>query len=110
MNIVNETVEHVLFGKGVITEIIEDKMWVQFQDEIGSKLFIFPEVFNKYLKAINPLVESSVLEKLRRKQEQLELDRELKEKEREAAELKERELKAQFGKKKSAIKLTKKKC
>ncbi|MDF2523716.1 MAG: hypothetical protein K0R31_1357 [Clostridiales bacterium] len=88
MNILNESVKHIMFGSGVITEVKDHKILVQFQDEIGTKLFLFPEVFEKFMKALNPTVENDVLEQLRIKQEQLELKR--KEKEREAAELKEK--------------------
>jgi hypothetical protein len=77
-----------MFGSGVITEVKDHKILVQFQDEIGTKLFLFPEVFEKFMKVLNPTVENDVLEQLHIKQEQLELER--KEKEREAAELKEK--------------------
>jgi DNA-binding protein H-NS len=53
-----------------------------------EKIFQYPEAFEKFLKAVNSAVENNVLEELHRKQEQIELER--KEKEREAAELKEK--------------------
>jgi uncharacterized membrane protein len=107
MNLINEKVEHIMFGSGVITEAVENKIWVLFQDEIGKKVFLYPDVFEKFLKASNPRMEDIVIEKLLIKQEQLEL--ELREREREIAELIEKKAKFQVAKKKSAVKTTKKK-
>lgn len=100
MNLVNEKVEHINFGLGVITEEKDHKIWVQFQEKIGKKIFLYPEAFEKFLKAGNPTVENNVLEELHRKQEQIELER--KEKEREAVELREKMEKLAPTKKKSA--------
>lgn len=109
MILVNESVEHVIFGSGVITEVNDNKIWVKFQDGIGIKVFLYPDVFEKFLKALNPSVESNVLEEWHRKQEQIELDQERKEKEWVAAELEEKKAKLQLIKKKSAVKAAKKK-
>jgi hypothetical protein len=98
MNIVNEKVEHVKFGFGVITEEKNNKIWVQFQDEIKTKAFLYPDIFEVFLKAVNPTVEKDVLEELRRKQEQIELELEQKEKEREAARLEEIQAKLELKK------------
>lgn len=107
MNLINEKVEHIMFGAGVITEAVENKIWVQFQDEIGTKIFLYPDVFEKFLKALNPTTESAALEELRVRQEQLEL--ELREREREVAELIEKKAKFQVARKKAAVKTTRKK-
>lgn len=106
MNLVNERVEHIMFGFGVITELKDHKIWVQFQDEIGTKVFLYPDAFEKYLKAENSTVENNVLEEWRRKQEQLEL--ECKEKERIAAEIEDERVKLLPEKKKSRAKSMKK--
>lgn len=112
MTIVNERVEHIMFGFGVIMEAKDHRIWVQFQDEIGTKAFLYPEVFERFLKVLNPTVENNVLEELHRKQERMELER--KEKEREEKELLEKELeeqkaKLQLVKKKPTAKSAKKK-
>lgn len=109
MIIVNERVEHIKFGFGVITEVKDHRIWVQFKDMIGTKVFLYPEAFEKFLKAVNPTVENNVLEEWYRKQEQIELEMERKEKEREAAELEAKNVKLELAKKKSAAKSTKKK-
>lgn len=107
MNIVNEKVEHIIFGTGVITEVKDNRIYVKFQDEIGVKVFLYPEVFERIMKALNLAVQGDVLEELNRKKEQIAIDRI--EKEREAAELEERKAELQLVKKKSTSKSTKKK-
>jgi hypothetical protein len=42
MTLVNEKVEHVNFGLGVITDENDHKIWVQFQEDIGKKIFQYP--------------------------------------------------------------------
>jgi hypothetical protein len=102
MDLVNERVEHINFGIGVVTEVNDDKIAIQFQDEIGTKLFPYPEAFGRFLKAVNPAVQDNVMDEYLRKQEQLELERERMEKEREAAELEEKKAKLQLAKEKAA--------
>ena len=109
MIIVNEKVEHIEFGSGVITEVRDNKIWVQFQDKIGTKIFLYPEAFEKFLKAINPAVENNVMEEWSRKQEQIELELERKENERKAAVLKEIKTELELVKKKSPARPRKKK-
>lgn len=107
MTVLNEKVEHIVFGSGVITEVNDHMIRVQFQDEVETKAFLYPEAFKNFLKASNPTVESVVLEELRIKEEQIELK--IKEKEREVAELIEKKAKYQVANKKSAVKTSKKK-
>jgi hypothetical protein len=108
MILVNEKVEHINYGLGVITEVKENKIWVQFTDVLGTKIFLYPEGFEKFLKAMNPTVENNVLEDLYIRQEKLQLER--KEKEREAAELEEIRIAELIPvKKKSAARSTKRK-
>jgi hypothetical protein len=106
LTIVNENVEHTVFGVGVITEMFDNKIWVNFQDSIGTKVFQFPEVFKKHLKVVDEAVEKGVLNELRIKEEQIEL--ELKEREQEAAILAAENAILHPVKKKSAAKTKKK--
>lgn len=109
MTIVHEGVDHIKFGLGVITEVNDDKIVVQFKDEIGIKIFPYPEAFEKFLKAVNPIVENNAMEECRRKQEQIELELERIEKEREAAELEEKKAKLELAREKLAARPKKKK-
>ena len=99
--------EHIIFGSGVITEVKDNKIWVQFQAEIGTKEFLYPEAFEKFLKAVSPILEDNILEERLSKQERIELD--YKEKERALAELEEKKAKLEPTKKKSIAKSKKKK-
>lgn len=107
MAIVNESAEHIIFGFGVITEIKNNKIWVQFQENIGTKVFLYPEAFKKFLKAVDVTVESNILEEWNRKQEQIEEER--KEKQRAAAKIEEERPKPEPVKRKAAPRSTKKK-
>ena len=109
MNIVNESVKHIKFGFGVITEEKDHKICVQFQYNIGTKIFQYPEAFEKFLKAVNQIVEDNVLEELRIKQEQIETELQRKEKERADTALEEKKVKLELVKKKPSVKSTKKK-
>lgn len=112
MNIANEKVNHIKFGSGVITEVGEHKILVQFQDNVGVKAFLYPEAFEKFLEVVNPEVQNSILEKLHIKQEQLSAELELKRKkeEQEKEELQKVELeqkKLSLAEKRTAAKLSK---
>jgi len=102
MIILNEIVEHIMFGLGIITEVKGPRMLVKFQDEIGTKMFLYPEAFERLLKAVNLKVENYALGQLRMKQEQIELGRE-------AAELEEKMAKVSIINKKTIARSTRKK-
>lgn len=108
MNLLNEKVEHNTFGFGVITEVNDNKICVQFGDNIGTKIFIYPDVFEKFLKAENKVLEENMLKECRVKQQQIEQELERIKKEREAAKLEEKKAKLELAKKKSAARSRKK--
>ncbi|WP_010246267.1 hypothetical protein [Acetivibrio cellulolyticus] len=72
MNIVNEQVSHILYREGKVISQEENTLSIQFSQEYGIKKFVYPDVFEKYLKLKNPEVEVSVLEELKDKQAMLE--------------------------------------
>lgn len=106
MFLVNEKVEHKSYGLGVISEENGNKISIQFQGEVGNKTFVYPDAFEKFLKLVDPKLESLVQEELQTKQEQIKL--EFLEKEREAAELEEKSVKP-IPTKKRATRTVKKK-
>ncbi|WP_251862211.1 hypothetical protein [Clostridium sp. Marseille-Q2269] len=107
MVILNQNVKHSIFGVGVITGVKDHRISVKFKENIGTKIFLYPEAFPKYLMAVNETVENYLQEELSIKQEKIRLERE--EKEREAAELEEKIEKISVGKKKSETGSKKKK-
>ena len=75
MDLIKEKVEHTSFGQGMILEIKEDKVYVDFENQESTKAFRYPEAFEKYLKAQNPVLEERILEELRNKRASLEEER-----------------------------------
>jgi hypothetical protein len=106
MILVNERVEHISYGIGVVTEEKDNKIWVQFKDEAETKAFLYPDAFERFLKAVNAELENNVLEQLRKKKEEMELIR--MEKERKEAELLANMISATKGRKKAGTKTLKK--
>ncbi|MBL4937601.1 hypothetical protein JK636_17945 [Clostridium sp. YIM B02515] len=74
MTLINEKVEHISYGLGVVIEEEATKILVQFTDDIGNKAFKYPEAFEKFLKAVKPEVQNTILEELHSKQKRLELE------------------------------------
>lgn len=103
MNIVNESVEHISFGHGIITETNDNKIWVQFEEKIGTKIFVYPDAFEKFLKATNPAVQSNAMEDWKIKKAQIDQESERIENEREAEKLEVKKARLELKKKKAVI-------
>lgn len=79
MNLVNEQVEHKHFGKGSVVENTD--FYVEVHFPMGNKKFVFPDAFEKYLTLIDKkaagLVDEILQEKqMKRRQKELELEKE----------------------------------
>ncbi len=48
--LVNEYVEHKKFGRGLITNEEKGKITVDFDSQIGNKIFLFPDAFEQFLE------------------------------------------------------------
>lgn len=81
MNIVNEQVEHSLFGQGKVISQEDGCLSIQFSEQYGIKQFLYPDAFEKYLKLCNHDVELSVQEELQEKQMKLQAEKLLKQQE-----------------------------
>jgi hypothetical protein len=108
MNLLNEKVKHNAFGAGVITEANGNKISVKFGEDSGTKTFIYPDAFEKFLKAENPVIEETILKELSKKQEQINQELERIKKEREAAEQEQKKAKLEPVKKKTVARSRKK--
>lgn len=60
MDLINETVEHPVFGTGKVIHHDAKRITIQFAKEIGIKLFVYPDAFDKYLKMCNPAAAQEV--------------------------------------------------
>lgn len=108
MNLLNEKVKHNTFGCGVITEVNGNKISVKFGEDSRTKTFIYPDAFEKFLKAENPIVEEIILKEFRIKQEEINKELERIKQEHEAAELEQRKAKLEPVKKKTVARSRKK--
>ena len=70
MNIVNKQIKHILYGEGQIINQEANVLSIQFSEQYGTKKFIYPDAFEKYLKLSDSDIESTVLEELHDKQAQ----------------------------------------
>jgi len=75
MNLVNERVEHSLFGTGKIINQETDRLSVQFSEAYGTKCFLYPDAFEKYLKICNSELGMAISEELRLKNIQIEAEK-----------------------------------
>lgn len=75
MRIVNERIQHIVFGEGTIISHVDDRLSIQFSERYGIKQFFYPDAFEKYLRMNNPDLEFSVLKDLHDKQLRIEAER-----------------------------------
>ncbi|MDR7856525.1 hypothetical protein [Tissierella sp.] len=108
MNLLNESVEHIKFGSGIVKEMQDNKVLVDFQGDIGTKSFQYPEAFDKFLKTENLVLADYIQGELKAKIQRLELERE--ERQRIAIELREELRLAEIENKKALKKATAKKA
>lgn len=102
MNILNQEIEHVTFGKGKVISQEADKLSVQFPG-CGTKQFVYPDAFEKYLKLSDAAIATSVQEELHAKRARSEAERAQKYQEYdEASQMKALEKAALAGEKRKA--------
>ena len=58
MQLLGQEVNHKKYGKGVITELAENKITVRFEE--SQKLFLHPEAFQQHLRLTNRLVQKKI--------------------------------------------------
>ncbi|OVE34084.1 hypothetical protein CCZ20_28400 [Priestia aryabhattai] len=61
MNLTNEQVKHRQYGEGQVIENTEDRITIQFGEQIGLKSFIFPNAFENFLLIDKPDVQHKIL-------------------------------------------------
>lgn len=67
MNLVNEKVIHNTFGQGNVLNY--DDSYIKINFESGTKRFIFPDAFGKYITLVNETAASVIRKKLRKQEE-----------------------------------------
>lgn len=71
MKLDNKKIKHVVFGDGKVISQDTQRITVQFSEQYGTKQFVYPDAFDKYLKLYDADVEVAVMEELNSKQDQI---------------------------------------
>ncbi len=72
MNLVGEEVKHKVFGRGVITNLNENKITVNF--EKSEKIFLFPDSVPRYLVFLNTSIQEQ-MERINDEKERIESEK-----------------------------------
>lgn len=81
MNLLNKQVLHKSFGKGSVVKYTDSRIEINFKS--GNKKFLFPDAFGRFLTLTDPKAANSVSKMIQKKQEELEQEALIIEKERE---------------------------
>ena len=60
MDLINELVEHPVFGSGRVISQDDRRITIQFSKQTGVKRFLYPDAFEKYLNMCNPAAAQNV--------------------------------------------------
>lgn len=75
-SLINENVEHIRFGKGLIIGEEADRITVEFPDAIGNKRFQFPDAFEQFLRFEENSLQEESLNMIESKKQKLEEEKE----------------------------------
>jgi len=102
MNINHEQVSHRQFGIGTIVNQTDSKIEVQFSDDYGTKKFIYPIAFEKYLTLCSSTLQRKMDNELLKMHERIEAEK--KQREEEEQIRREEEHKASLEEKRATAK------
>ena len=68
MKLVNKKLKHAAFGEGKIINQEDQRITVQFSEQFGTKQFVYPDAFEKYLKLFDADLEVAVMNEIHSKQ------------------------------------------
>ncbi len=108
MNLTNEQVIHETFGAGQVVENDNERITVMFDENVGRKSFVFPDVFSSHLKIdkadIQVELQQAYEAKVKQQAEQQVIEK--REAEEEAVRLAEEQAQAKKSSRKKAVKKT----
>ncbi len=107
LNIVNKQIKHTVFGEGKVISQSESKLSIEFSEKYGTKGFVYPDAFEKYLKLADDKAQASVMDDLHRKEMHTALDKMEQQRQHEDAEQKKADEKKLEAQKKRAPRKTK---
>lgn len=76
MKLTNKKTRHAVFGEGKIVSQEPQRITVQFSDQYGTKQFVYPDAFDKYLKLYDTDLETGVRDEIHSKQKQMDEEKE----------------------------------
>ncbi|MFD1887408.1 hypothetical protein [Paenibacillus wenxiniae] len=106
MNLTNEQVIHETFGTGQVVEHDNDRITVMFDQSVGRKSFVFPDVFSSHLKIdkadLQAALQQAYEAKVKQHAEQQVIEK--REAEEEAVRVAEEQAQAKKSSRKKAVK------
>lgn len=71
MKLINKKIKHNVFGDGKVVSQEAQRVTVQFSEQYGTKQFVYPDAFEKYLKLDDADLEIVVMKEIHSKQVQI---------------------------------------
>ncbi|WP_458121037.1 hypothetical protein [Paenibacillus sp. Z6-24] len=75
MNLTDEQVMHEQFGVGKVLENDDERITVMFSEEVGRKVFVFPDAFGTHLKIDKPEIQDTLYKAYEAKRKQQAADK-----------------------------------
>jgi len=75
MNLIDVKVTHIKFGVGRVLRNDNGRIAIRFSDDVGQKIFLYPEGFEHYLKMCNPSIQNIVDAELKLKLDQIAVEK-----------------------------------
>lgn len=76
VKLINKKVKHISFGDGKVVSQETQRITVQFSEQYGTKQFVYPNVFGKYLKLYDDDLQTSVLKEVLSNLAQINIEKE----------------------------------
>jgi hypothetical protein len=71
VKLINKKLKHAVFGDGKVVSQEAQRITVQFSAPYGTKQFVYPDAFDKYLKLTDADLEAAVMSEIHSKQDQI---------------------------------------
>ncbi|WP_411344059.1 hypothetical protein ACE3MZ_21140 [Paenibacillus sp. WLX1005] len=106
MNLTDEQVMHEVFGVGQVLENDNERITVMFAQNVGRKVFVFPDIFSSHLKMRKEDIQNTLNQayETKQKEQAKQLEVQKREAEEEAARVAEEQAKAKKPTRKKAVK------
>jgi hypothetical protein len=76
LKLLNKKIKHLVFGDGKVVSQEAERITIKFSEQYGTKQFVYPDAFSKYLKLYDADLEIPVMQEIHSKQVQINDDKE----------------------------------